>query len=368
VEQLKQFILPRLTVIFYYLAWVVNLPFYLLNKLFGTPNKLKPVKLCIDAGSRGWESIEFKELYLSAVDYLDESRVHKSVYDREDNYITHVMKNVSRYKITHYFYDARTGSQEYPSNIFQAFAISIIFSIYGVTPIVYATDLAYRRWRIQSAIVSCLSGTVVAFMSAREMHGIFPHGRMVSPSIMPFSRKTLEDLDEITPEKSGVHFIGSLYEPRTTILKSINEILSKKDVQIEVRGRVEGEDRCQDEVYWRTIKSAQILFTTANQIEDPENDYAWITHVLYRYTETLACGTFLIAMDVPGIRKLYAPGVHYIAYESNEDAAEKILYYLENEEERERIMQAGHQRAKELINTHRFWSSIDTGLGSKSMY
>tara|TARA_B100001093_G_C26828233_1_gene1014985 strand:+ start:1327 stop:2415 length:1089 start_codon:yes stop_codon:yes gene_type:complete len=355
--------LPYIIYLPYILALVVNFPL----SLICCRTKNRKTKLFIEAGTKGWESIEFKELYLSACEYLNSDNVEKVTIDRNQNYLRQIWFEVKSNQPTHYLYDPRTGSQSYWIAIIHSFIISVIFNWYNTKPIVFCPDIAYRRWRTQSAIVSCYSGILVTLMSPKKIGAMFPHSRMVAPSIMPFSKETFETIDKINIERHGVLFIGSLYEPRTTIINSINEKLKNRNLKIEIIGRENGAQRRPDDIYWSNIKSAKILFTTSNQINDFENDKYWITHLIYRYTEALVCGTLLIANYVPGIEKLFEPQNHFVPFEDENDAANLIEYYLNNEDKSKLIAESGKKRVMTHIESKTFWTSIDFALGKSSM-
>jgi glycosyltransferase involved in cell wall biosynthesis len=66
----------------------------------------------------------------------------------------------------------------------------------------------------------------------------------------------------------------------------------------------------------------------------------------YRTFETTGCGTFLITNYTPGLEKLFDIGKEIVVYNDLNDLDNKVNYYLENEEEREKIAKSGYKRAK----------------------
>lgn len=66
----------------------------------------------------------------------------------------------------------------------------------------------------------------------------------------------------------------------------------------------------------------------------------------YRTFETTGCGTFLLTNYTPGLEKLFDIGKEIVVYDSIEDLDNKVKYYLDNPEERNKIAKAGHERAK----------------------
>jgi len=90
----------------------------------------------------------------------------------------------------------------------------------------------------------------------------------------------------------------------------------------------------------KAINSSKIMITSNNK---------WKS-LSMRYTETLACGGFLLADKPQDLDKLgYVDGKHLVIYNDLDDLREKIIYYLdpENEKEREKIASCGmkHVRA-----------------------
>jgi glycosyltransferase involved in cell wall biosynthesis len=66
----------------------------------------------------------------------------------------------------------------------------------------------------------------------------------------------------------------------------------------------------------------------------------------YRTFETTGCGTFLLTNYTPGLEKLFDIGKEIVVYNDLNDLDNKVEYYLENEEEREKIAKAGYERSK----------------------
>ncbi len=67
----------------------------------------------------------------------------------------------------------------------------------------------------------------------------------------------------------------------------------------------------------------------------------------YRTFETLGCQTLLLTNHTENLEQLFTIGEELITYTSEQDLLEKVKYYLEHQEERERIALKGHQRVKQ---------------------
>jgi glycosyltransferase involved in cell wall biosynthesis len=66
----------------------------------------------------------------------------------------------------------------------------------------------------------------------------------------------------------------------------------------------------------------------------------------YRTFETTGCGTMLLTNYTPGLEKLFDIGKEIVVYSNLAELDEKVKYYLENEEERKTIANAGYERSK----------------------
>lgn len=369
---IRNFFLPKVVFIPYFLSKVIltALNLFTYNKFKRNTNYKS--KLCIESGVKGWELIDYKELYYSSSDYLGENNVYKLQIEKDKSYLKQIYCSIKTNKPTHCIYDPRTGSQNWVLGLLQSFFIAILYQYYGIVPISVLTDLPVRAWRAQSAVVTAQRGIVICLMSPKDIFRIFPHRRLIGPITMPFSRKTLKLLDALRNEKKSdesksIIFTGSLYEPRTTILNQISEKLKEKRINLEVKGRPLGSVRISDIDYWERLVNASMVFTTANQISSKQTDWDWIPHLIYRYLEVTASGSLLIANEVPSLERIFKPGIDYISFNSIEDAVCKIEYYWNNKSEMELIAKNGNLKARSLIEINAYWLYIDLALGKYSL-
>jgi hypothetical protein len=65
-----------------------------------------------------------------------------------------------------------------------------------------------------------------------------------------------------------------------------------------------------------------------------------------RTFETLGCGTFLLTNETDRLRDMFTVGRHLETYASEQDCLDKIAYYLEHEDEREKIAAEGHAHVR----------------------
>lgn len=79
---------------------------------------------------------------------------------------------------------------------------------------------------------------------------------------------------------------------------------------------------------------------TFNAHIDVAGDYV----VNMRLYEATGVGTLLLTDHGRNLPELFVPGAELVTYDSAEEAAEKVAYYLEHERERREIAQAGQRR------------------------
>lgn len=69
-----------------------------------------------------------------------------------------------------------------------------------------------------------------------------------------------------------------------------------------------------------------------------------------RFWETLSTGSFLLTNKIPELKNAedygFVDGVHYVSYTTLEDAKQKTKYYLEHDNQREKIASAGLKQSR----------------------
>ncbi|MHC4322543.1 MAG: CgeB family protein, partial [Planctomycetota bacterium] len=87
-------------------------------------------------------------------------------------------------------------------------------------------------------------------------------------------------------------------------------------------------------------RKSRIIFNTA-AVDD----------INMRCFEATATGSFLLTEYVPTIGECFEDGVHLVTYKDMDDAVDKARYYLEHEDEREKIAKAGMEHT---LNNHTY--------------
>ena len=323
--------------------------------------------LGIEAGEEGWNHIFFKEAFGSATDFLGVNHVAKLAVKRNQSYVRQVRDFVDSNGVTHYFYDPRTGSQLFFTALLQSFRLAVLFSRRGIIPIAYCTDISVRRWRIQAAIVTSLSGLCVCLTREDIAKGMFPHNRLIGPALMPLSDATLELLDALRSKKAPgdvlqVSFFGSLYEPRVTQLEEIRKGLEAAGITFHIRGRAPGGERISDHDYWEALISSDILISTSSQVNTNGMDLADVNHLIYRFCEALACGVCLVIEDAPGVERYFTDSTDLVLWKDAEEAVKKVRELAAKPDQISKIAKQGRDTMIRLVSARHFWVSIMNAL------
>lgn len=92
----------------------------------------------------------------------------------------------------------------------------------------------------------------------------------------------------------------------------------------------------------RTINHARICLALHH---GPGGPQGWSDTISARSFETPACGTFMLHIDNPDIRRLFEVGEEIDVFASPVEAAEKISHYLANPDQREAMAERAWRRA-----------------------
>ena len=82
--------------------------------------------------------------------------------------------------------------------------------------------------------------------------------------------------------------------------------------------------------------------------------------------EVLWLRTFLLEEDNPVTSLYFQPYVDYVPFTSVKDLADKIRYYLENDEERDRIRMQGRATVEKYYNARVYWENLFETIGIPS--
>ncbi len=365
----RDVILPRSIIPLFWLYWLLLLPSWLIGLPRLRANRRRPAVVAIESGKLGWTHVFFEELGWTAEEFFGEGAIRREVIDREQAYIPQFLANVGRDSPTHLVLDVRTCGQTWKESLVQAFRVTWHLNIAGITPIVFMTDAFFRRQRWQSAVLTAFRGVVITYADDSIVRRIFPHGRLLGPMFMPISERRLDWLERQSDEceKSGdvVQFIGSVYPPRSLFLEAASKKLDERGIRLRINSDKTGTS---NEDYWLTLVEADVVLTTTLQGPDrPFMDWVWTQQAVFRFLETMASGSALLASRVPGIEKYFRPGVDFLEFQSVTEGVTEVERLVRDPELRARVTRQGHETAVELIRSKSFWATVNESLANNSI-
>lgn len=131
--------------------------------------------------------------------------------------------------------------------------------------------------------------------------------------------------------QSDCQFCGHVYTPhRKRLLKGLRENFAFTWVG--------GNEECWGPAYSVACNSTKIVIGDNHRNDVP----GYWSDRLYLAE---SCGAFLLYPDVPGIETQFTDGKHLVLYKSEADLHDKIRYYLNHDDERRKIAQAGCEHA-----------------------
>lgn len=106
----------------------------------------------------------------------------------------------------------------------------------------------------------------------------------------------------------------------------------------------------------RTYNTTKIVFNPAYSADEDFKGY----QTKLRHFEVAGCRAFQITNENPELAKLFKPDEHVCYFKDKEDLFKKVLYYVENDEEREKIAENAFKEAQNAHTTnHRISALFD---------
>ncbi len=163
---------------------------------------------------------------------------------------------------------------------------------------------------------------------------------------LPFFKTAKEKFENLSlAYENDVFFLGRIAE-RNNLREKVWERLRKENFKLAggliekiktIPENLKGKNLSQPD-FLKTIKKSKINLAVEG-----------IGQFTFRHLEIWAMGGFMLSS--PSLREILTPlgakeGVHYAVFEDLDDMVKKIKYYLEHEEEREKIARAGQEMFK----------------------
>lgn len=199
--------------------------------------------MILESGTKGWETLFYEQLLISAQEDLTDLVIYKIEIKNKRHYSKEQadqLMEIDPCQGSYYFYDPRTGSQSFTQAILESFRTLLVVRRRGLIPIVLLTDFPIRRWRIQAGILTARNGLILTLSSYKYIYPIMPHDRVFGPYIFPFSKSLLLSISNgiktVKDRSQNVTVVGSLYEPRTTIVRELTNQLKEKGIDLCISG------------------------------------------------------------------------------------------------------------------------------------
>jgi hypothetical protein len=356
----RDVLLPRSVIPLYWLYKAALLPSFVLGK---KPKVINSV--AIESGKVGWTHVYFEELEGSAKDFFGTDQVVRQVIDRDAAYFPQFKSHQREQSPALLIIDVRTPTQSWRTALVETFRMTHLMLQSGITPLVVLTDAYYRRHRWQAAVLTAYRGSVITFSAKETVRKIFPHDRIAGPLFMPISQSRLHWLEvqkekkkreRITVDRVKVSFIGSMYSPRDEFLAAVQQRLTQKGIHLEINGDKAGTSNDQ---YWDKLVDSDIILTTT--LQGPQRsymDWVWIRQAVFRYSETLAAGTALVAGPVDGGFQYFENRRDFLEFESVDECVTALFELVTNPQRLTAISQTGHQTVKKYVEQETFWHVV----------
>ena len=214
------------------------------------------------------------------------------------------------------------------------------------------------------------------FFSSPDVHGPLKYRHLGLENCIYFPFGCNEQIfrrDAMAEKKYDVSFIGSWHPYREWIVNRIR----KAGIRVEAAGfRWAVGEVSQDQMvdYFNQSKINLNLSNSAswdlrylasspkaivNRLRSKKN----VEQMKARIFEVNSCGGFQLSYYVEGMANCYLPDREIVIYADADDMIDKIRFYLEHEELRESIAQAGHARTMQEHTFGRRFESVFTRMG-----
>ena len=162
-----------------------------------------------------------------------------------------------------------------------------------------------------------------------------------------------------------VGFVGRIsahYQGRAQILQGLKDA----GIRVEVRSVDDG-TRLTIEEMGAFLRSCKIVINfsstaviSAWELNDREpGEIPEVDHVKGRVFEAIACGALLLESRNIPTTTYFTPDEHYAEFSGLKELVEKVRYFLANDDRRQRISSAGHQRFLERYTGRHFWEKVE---------
>lgn len=277
--------------------------------------------LTIQAGIKGLEGVFLEELVASAIQDFGAGQVRTQPINRDRSYLIQLISFFKLQNPKYLILDPRTLSSNGIVGVIQSILSCLLFSLRGITPIVFLTDASIIKWRIESIVWTSRYGKCVMLIPPSTLGKLFPHNRTYGPIFMPITFKTidtgLKNSDRRTSLKPKIGFSGTIYPERAEYLEAIVSSSKKLGVEVNIQEKTLS---IKNEDYWRFLNDHEIIFTTTVQtnIENNLVDNLEVNQMVFRISEAISLGKILITTPVLGLDTFFKRNYDFIEIGTSE--------------------------------------------------
>lgn len=231
----------------------------------------------------------------------------------------------------------------------------------GCTSVLWTTDAPIEF----SSILRAAPFYDYIFCQGSEAVKIFSDNKIESHLLPMACSPDFHYTVELTPNERqtlshDIVFVGSYYPNRAELFKKLTcfdfAIWGPGWQQLEPSSGLQQclKGRHTPPALWRKIySSAKIVLAT--HFKSSETTFA-VYQASPRIFEAMACGAFVITDEQKDVLSLFEDSKHLISYNNSEDLKDKIKYFLNNNEERDRIAKQGQA---EVLKRHTYAHRIE---------
>ena len=242
------------------------------------------------------------------------------------------------------------------SNLKDAKTLNLICKDRSIVPICIITDPLMPGFALVGDLVTFRNGIIVP-ITASIPFSRFLFRKSTKAVGTPISASTFFELERTiidVPKLYDLFLGGSIYEPRKSYFESVVEKLSESGIRIQLHPKASNTYF----EYLQGLSSARMVLST-NFLQIPGSKKL---HLLGKSLETLHIGSLLLTQSTPDLTRNFVEYEDFVPVSSAADASEKILFYYQNEKERNRIAHSGYAKARQMASNNYFFSEIDRGL------
>ena len=206
----------------------------------------------------------------------------------------------------------------------------------------------------ESFIQNLSSLGIVSVMHDSAVHKAKAPSGMVLPLWPPYDRRMFND-----PHKKrdiDVSFIGTI-EGSHKDRKEMIELVRSAGISVKTMGsNLEKDKKIPIEQYIDALQRTKISLNFSKS-------GSGLYQMKGRVIETMLCGAMLLEQQGTETSRLFKDNEDYISFTDADDLIKKIRYYLEHEEERQKIAESGNRTSLQKYSPKAFWEAIFKHVG-----